>query len=78
MADEQAVYESIAEAMRDYGYRDVTAAVVREVDEGGPAAERQGVISMFAARELEKARESGQLPPVTAAAEEPQGSPDDG
>jgi hypothetical protein len=62
MADEQAVYEAIAQAMRDYGYRDVTARVVREIDEA-PAAERQGVITMFAARQLQQARESGLLPP---------------
>ena len=54
MADEQAVYESIAQTMRDYGYRDVTAAVVREIDEGSPTEKRPGVISMFAARELER------------------------
>jgi len=62
MADEQAVYEAIAQAMRDYGYRDVTATVVREIDEA-PPTERQGVVSMFAARQLQQARESGLLPP---------------
>ncbi len=51
MADEQAVYEAIAQAMRDYGYRDVTAAVAREIDEGPPTEERQGVISTFATRQ---------------------------
>ena len=71
MADEQAVYESIAQTMRDYGYRDVTAAVVREIDEGPSTEKRQGVISMFAARELQKARDSGLLHPVAAAAERP-------
>ena len=60
VADEQAVYEAIAEAMRCYGYRDVTAAMVREIDEG-PSEERHDVISMFAARQLEQAREAGLL-----------------
>jgi hypothetical protein len=73
MADEQAVYEAIAQVMRDYGYRDVTAAAVREIDEGPPTDERQGVISMFAARQLQEARESGLLPPVAAATERPPG-----
>ncbi|MBA3359088.1 MAG: hypothetical protein H0U20_06500 [Thermoleophilaceae bacterium] len=63
MADEQAVYEAIAQAMRDYGYRDVTAAVVREIDEAPPTEERRGVISMFAARQLQEAREAGLLAP---------------
>ena len=76
MADEQAAYEAIAQAMRDYGYRDVTAAVVREIDEGPPTEERPGVISTFAARQLQEARETGLLPPVAAAGEPPQQSPD--
>lgn len=62
-ADAQAVYEAIAEAMRNYGYRAVTAADVREVDEN-PTEERQGVIAMFARRQLQEARESGRLPPA--------------
>ncbi|MDQ3608784.1 MAG: hypothetical protein M3459_07780 [Actinomycetota bacterium] len=65
MADDQAVYESIAQTMRDYGYRDVTAAVVREIDEGSSTEKGQGVIAMYAARELEKARDTGLLPPVS-------------
>lgn len=69
MTDEQAVYEAIAEAMRGYGYRDVTAAVVREIDEAAPTERGQDVISMFAARQLEQARDSGQLLP---AAERPE------
>ncbi len=76
MTDEQAVYEAIAEAMRGYGYRDVTAGVVREIDEGAPAEEPQRVVAMFAARQLEQARESGLLPPVAAEAEPPQRSLD--
>ncbi len=64
MAAEQAVYEAIAEAMHSYGYRGVTAAQVREIDERSPAEERTDVISMFAVRQLEQARESGLLPPV--------------
>ncbi len=76
MTDEQAVYEAIAKAMRGYGYRDVTAALVREIDEAAPTEEPQGVISMFAARQLEQARESGLLPPVAGEAEPPQRSLD--
>jgi hypothetical protein len=68
MADEQAVYEAIAQRMRTYGYRDVTAAVVREIDEGPATDERQSVVTMFAGRQLQEARESGLLPP---AAEQP-------
>jgi hypothetical protein len=71
MTDEQAVYESIAETMRNYGYRDVTAAVVREIDEGSSTEKGQGVIAMFAARELEKARDSGLLHPAAPAGEQP-------
>jgi hypothetical protein len=74
MPDNQTVYESIAQTMRNYGYRDVTAAVVREVDEG--VTEDQGVISLFAGRQLKDARESGLLPPVAGAAEPAQPSPD--
>lgn len=77
MADEHAVYEAIAQAMRDYGYREVTAAVVREIDEGPPTEERRGVISMFAGRKLQEARESGLLPPA-AGTEPPQRSSDVG
>jgi hypothetical protein len=76
MADERAVYEAIAQAMRDYGYREVTAAVVREIDEGAPTGERRGVIAMFAGRKLQEARESGLLPPAGAGTEPPQRSSD--
>ena len=78
MADERAVYEAIAQAMRDYGYREVTAAVVREIDEGPPTEERRGVVAMFAGRQLQTARESGLLPPVAAGTEPPQRSSDVG
>jgi len=74
MADEQAVYEAIAEVMRAYGYRDVTAAAVREIDEAPSTDERQNVVSTFAARQLQQAREAGQLPP---AAERPERSLDE-
>ncbi len=67
--DAQAVYEAIAEAMRDYGYRAVTAADVREIDEA-PGEERQGVIEMFARQQLQEARESGRLLPAPG---QPQG-----
>lgn len=63
MADEQQVYETIAEAMQRFGYRNVTAATVREIDEGSSTEIPHGVISMFATRQLEQARESGLLPP---------------
>jgi hypothetical protein len=78
MADEHAVYEAIAQAMRDYGYREVTAAVVREIDEGPPTEERRGVVAMFAGRKLQTARESGLLPPVAAGTDTPQRSSDVG
>ena len=63
MADEHAVYESIAQAMRDYGYQDVTAALVREIDESPPSDEPRGVVWMFAGKQLQEAREAGRLPP---------------
>ncbi len=75
MADEQAVYEAVAQTMRDYGYRAVTAAAVREIDKG-PPTERQSVIATFAARQLQQARESGLLPPAGAAGEPPSRSLD--
>ncbi len=62
MADDQTVYEAIAESMRAFGYRAVTADEVRAIDEG-PPDELQGVIAMFAHRQLEQARESGLLGP---------------
>ena len=64
MADQQAVYEQIAETMRNFGYRDVTAAVVRDIDEASSTEPPEGVIAMFAARQLKDAREDGRLPPV--------------
>jgi len=63
MADEQKIYETIAEAMQRFGYRTVTAAMVRDIDEGSSTEIPHGVISMFATRQLEEARESGLLPP---------------
>ena len=63
MADEQQVYEAIAEAMQHFGYRDVTAKIVRDIDEGSSEELPHGVISMFATRQLEEARETGLLPP---------------
>jgi len=63
MADEQQVYEAIAEAMQHFGYRDVTAEMVRDIDEGSSEELPHGVISMFATRQLEEARETGLLPP---------------
>ena len=75
MADEQAVYEAVAQTMRDYGYRAVTAAAVREIDKG-PPTKRQSVIASFAARQLQQARESGLPPPAGAAGEPPSRSLD--
>lgn len=63
MADEHTVYEAIAQVMRRFGYRDVTAAMVREVDEAPDSDRSLGVISMFATQQLEAARASGLLPP---------------
>lgn len=62
--EKQEVYESIAEAMRGYGYRDVTAADVREIDEAPPTEERPHVIALFAGQQLHEAREAGRLPPA--------------
>ncbi len=63
MAAELRVHEAIAEAMQHFGYRDVTAEMVRDIDEGSSEELPHGVISMFATRQLEEARESGLLPP---------------
>lgn len=63
MADEEQIYQAIAEAMQRFGYSDVTAATVRDVDEGTSTEIPHGVIAMFATRQLEEARESGLLPP---------------
>ncbi len=63
MADEEEIYEAIAEAMRHFGYRKVTADLVRDIDEGSDSEIPHGVISMFATRQLEEAREKGLLPP---------------
>ncbi len=64
MAEEQEeVYEAIAEAMRHFGYRKVTAELIRDIDEGADVEQPNHVISMFANRQLEEAREAGLLPP---------------
>ena len=63
MADEQKVYEDIAEFMRRFGYGHVTAELVRQIDEGSASERPEGVVSMFAAKQLKDARDSGRLPP---------------
>ena len=63
MADEEEIYEAIAEAMRHFGYRTVTAQLIRDIDEGTDTEMPQGVIAMFANRQLQEARDNGLLPP---------------
>lgn len=63
MVGEEKVYEAIAERMRQFGYRDVTASMVREIDEAPASDQPQGVVTMFATKQLEEAREAGLLPP---------------
>ena len=63
MPDAQEVYEAIAERIRNFGYSDVTADQVREIDESGPSGQPEGVVVMFANKQLEDAREAGELPP---------------
>jgi hypothetical protein len=61
MEDEEAVYESIAQTMRNFGYQDVTADRVREIDAN--PNQPQTVVVMFASKQLDDARKSGRLPP---------------
>ncbi len=63
MADKQTVYEVIAESIRKFGYAHVTAAMVREVDETPDSERAHGVVSMFANKQLDDARQAGLLPP---------------
>ena len=65
MDDVEAVYEAIAERIRNFGYSDVTADQVREIDESGPSGQPQGVVVMFANKQLDDARAAGDLPPRT-------------
>jgi len=67
MPDEQAAYEEIADIMRTYGYAHVTAAMVRDIDQAGSSGTEhpQGVVTMFATKQIEEAREIGLLPPKT-------------
>jgi hypothetical protein len=61
MEDEQAVYEAIAQTMRNFGYQEVTAEQVREVDAN--PNQPQTVVVMFASKQLDDARKAGRLPP---------------
>ena len=63
MPDEQKVYEDIAALMRQFGYGHVTAELVRQIDEGSHGERPTGVVALFAAKQLNDARESGLLPP---------------
>jgi hypothetical protein len=58
----QRVYEAIARSLRDFGYPDVIADMVRETDEAPSGEQPHGVVSMFARRQLDEAREAGLLP----------------
>ena len=57
------VYEAIARNLREFGYPDVTATMIRETDEaraaGRPLSEPHGIVSMFARRQLDDALEQG-------------------
>ncbi len=52
------IYEAIARSLREFGYPDVTAQMIRETDEarerGEPASEPHGIVSMFARRQLDE------------------------
>lgn len=52
------LYEAIARSLREFGYPDVTAQMIRETDEarkdGKPKTEPHGIISMFARRQLDE------------------------
>ena len=63
MEDEEEVYESIAKTMRNFGYQEVSAELVREID--GNPNQPQTVVVMFASRQLDEARKAGRLPPRT-------------
>lgn len=67
MPDEQAAYEEIADIMRRYGYAHVTADVVRQIDQAGATEGEhpQGVVTLFATKQIDEAREIGLLPPKT-------------
>ena len=57
------IYEAIARSLRDFGYGDVTAQMVRETDEarqnGAGPSEPHGIVSMFANRSLSEAESEG-------------------
>lgn len=65
MADlEMKVYEAIAKSLREYGYPDVTAAMVEEIHEAKRAEEAvlpHGIVGMFADSQLDDAIERGLL-----------------
>lgn len=57
------VYEAIAASLREFGYGDVTAQMVRETDEarqnGGAPSEPHGIVSMFANQQISEAEDAG-------------------
>ena len=61
MEDEQEVYDSIAQTMRNFGYQDVDADLVRSIDEN--PGQPQTVVVMFASKQIDEARRAGRLPP---------------
>lgn len=60
MAEPLEVYEAIARSLREFGYSDVTAEIVRETDEHF-GEHPHGIVSMFAEKQLTEARENGLL-----------------
>ena len=56
-----ATYEKIAWNLREFGYRDVSAAMIRDVHEAMGAGKKlpHGVVGMFAQNQLEEAENQG-------------------
>lgn len=55
------VYKSIAANLREFGYPDVTADMIRETDKAIAAGAElpHGIVGMFAQRQLDDLREQG-------------------
>lgn len=58
------VFAAIARSLREFGYRDVTPAIIEEVEKARIAGDAlpHGIIGMFAKGQLEDAHEAGLLP----------------
>lgn len=65
MSSIERVYEAIARNLREFGYGDVTAQMIRETDEarqrGALLSEPHGIVSMFANGQLSEAENEGLL-----------------